>query len=424
MSILLTCYAINPYKGSEDGTAWNMVCHIAEHQDIKVITRKNNQAAIERFMVTNENKALEQIDFQYYDLPYWMRFWKKGERGALLYVYLWQLFLPLFVLRSKLTFDIAHNLNFHSDWMPSFLWILGKPFVWGPIGHHPPIPKAVFDEVYGRKAYFKDRLKWLFKNLFWTFDPFLKTTKWKADYIFAVNSSVGEVLNLKEGTWEVLPAVGCKPAVLPKSRKEKNKDKFSLLSIGRFVDLKGFDLSIKSFAHFIMRLEENQRKKVELVLVGKGPEIERLKKMANDLGVAPYIRFVKWMERSDVMSLYHRSDAFLFPSHEGAGMVIPEALSFGLPIVCLDNYGPGEMIDESCGIKVKFINYQQCVEDLAKSLMDLYLDPSQRTALSKGARKQFEHKFTWSHKAQVMNSVYEKIIRKYETQNGMYSLAE
>ena len=52
---------------------------------------------------------------------------------------MWQLGLALWLRRRRLDedVDVVHNLNFHNDWTPSFLWLLGRPLVWGPIGHHP-----------------------------------------------------------------------------------------------------------------------------------------------------------------------------------------------------------------------------------------------------------------------------------------------
>ena len=89
----------------------------------------------------------------------------------------------LFIYKKKWKFDIAHNLNFHNDWTASFLWLLGKPFVWGPIGHHPQIPKDYILTFYVKKAYYKNKLNWLAKNCFWKLDPFLKICKYKANKI-------------------------------------------------------------------------------------------------------------------------------------------------------------------------------------------------------------------------------------------------
>jgi glycosyltransferase involved in cell wall biosynthesis len=45
--------------------------------------------------------------------------------------------------------------------------------------------------------------------------------------------------------------------------------------------------------------------------------------------------------------------ALVFPSlHDSGGIVVLEALSEGLPVVCLDLGGPGTVVNESCGIVV------------------------------------------------------------------------
>ena len=76
---------------------------------------------------------------------------EKGPLLSLIYFYMWQFTLALWLKKKKLSFDIAHNLNFHNDWTPTFLWILGKPLVWGPVGHHPKIPKQFLLETYGKR---------------------------------------------------------------------------------------------------------------------------------------------------------------------------------------------------------------------------------------------------------------------------------
>lgn len=87
-TILATAYAINPYKGSEDATGWNFVYQAAHYQKVIAITRENNEQWISKFMNEFPDPVYKNIRFLYYDLPYWMRFWKKGSRGALIYFYL------------------------------------------------------------------------------------------------------------------------------------------------------------------------------------------------------------------------------------------------------------------------------------------------------------------------------------------------
>jgi len=86
--VLASAYDINPYKGSESGTGWNFIHQISRFNKVIAITRKNNRANIEKYIKEN-NICIENIDFQYYDLPYFLRFWKRGSRGSFIYYNLW-----------------------------------------------------------------------------------------------------------------------------------------------------------------------------------------------------------------------------------------------------------------------------------------------------------------------------------------------
>ncbi len=421
-TILITAYAVNPYKGSEDGTGWNMIAEIAKHQQVVAITRANNQKDIEKYLSQNKLSQADQLKFEYFDLPYWMRFWKKGGRGALLYFYLWQIGLVFFILHRKIKFDIAHHLNFHNDWTPSFLWLLGKPLVWGPIGHHPAIPKEYLVNSAGKYAYYLDRLKWNIKKCFWHFDPFLKITRWKAHKIITINSSVHECLGFDKKKEIRLPAVAANRPVenLQTNHLNTNK-KFNVLSVGRFVPLKGFDITIKSFGQFYHAQEASIKKELQLTLIGKGPEKAALKKLVTTLKLEEVVQFIEWMPKSELHNFFQSSALFLFPSHEGAGMVIPEALSFKLPILCFDNEGPGELMDTTCGFKVPYSNPKESIQAFSKYLNLLFHSPAILETLSQGAGIYFEKYLTWERKGKIFSEAYQEIL--FSEQDNQYIFA-
>jgi len=404
-TILASVYAVNPYKGSEDGTGWNLLLQMARFNRVIAVTRENNRPNIERYLGEHAVAEMANIRFEYFDLPYWMRWWKRGGKNALLYYYLWQMALPRYVRRQKLTFDITHNLNFHSDWTPSFLWRLNKPFVWGPVGHHPRIPAQFLAPVYGRRKWMLDRLRWAAKKMFWHLDPFLRQTKHRATAILAVNSDVNNQLRVNPGKLILMPAVATNDMLESRSKEGL----FQVISVGRFVALKGFDVTIRSFAAFFRRLNESEKKTVKLVLVGDGPEWDLLSRLAAEEGLTGHVELVRWMERTAIRQFYSDSAVFFFPSHEGAGMVIPEALSCGLPVVCFDNAGPGELISDECGRKIAYQGYGQSVQDFARVLEELYRDRSLLTRLGAGARKHFIEQFQWDRKGDMLKTLYDKI---------------
>ena len=69
---IISCYAVNPYKGSEDGTGWNILMSIAKHNKVIAITRENNQPAIDKYFAENEVEYADNIQFEYFDLPYYL----------------------------------------------------------------------------------------------------------------------------------------------------------------------------------------------------------------------------------------------------------------------------------------------------------------------------------------------------------------
>ena len=404
-TILATTYAVNPYKGSEDGMGWNFVCQIARFNMVIAITRENNRPLIKKYMVENPNEIHKNIQFLYFDLPYWLRWWKKGGKGAMLYYWMWQRGVVSFVKKQKIQFDIVHNLNFHNDWTPSFLWKLKKPMVWGPIGHHPLIPKQYL-KPYSLKYWLKDRLAWVVKKAFWKLSFSLRKTIRKTDHVFCMNESVAEVVKLKDKEHTIMPSVatedfGYEPM--------KSNGKFSLISAGRLIPLKGYDLSILAFSSFIKKIPENERDNCKLTIVGSGPELNKYKKISSENEMDGNIEFVEWLDRIDLLELTKTSSAFLFPSHEGAGMVVSEALSFGLPVICLDNSGPGEFINSSCGYPVKVQDYNNTVKDLSEAIYKLYSNPKLKLEMSKNARIRFEEKFHWDRRGEILNQTYLKL---------------
>jgi glycosyltransferase involved in cell wall biosynthesis len=406
-TVLITAYAVNPRKGSEDGIGWNIIRHLARHANVLAITRHNNRADIEQHLAQHHLNDGDNLRFEYYDLPPWAAFWKRGGRGALLYHYLWHLGVAFFILRKKWHFDLAHHLNFNSDWSPSFLWLLGKPYIWGPVGHHPKIPRA-FILPFGKKAWLADRLRWWVKCLFWNFDPFLFITKHTASKVIGLNSSVAKVLRLTAQKVVTLPAIASE---LPESQQVAS-DKFRVLSVGRFVPLKGFDVTVRAFAQFYQQQNIAQQSRLELVLIGKGPERNRLQSIAEACGLpAEAVRFVDWVERAELPRFFASSKAFLFPSHEGGGMVVAEAMGFGLPVLCFDNEGPGENVDETCGVKVAYsLGYDGAVSAFAAALERLFHDEGLQLKLSEGARRYFAKNFSWEKKAERIAGVYNAVL--------------
>ena len=123
LKVLMSAYACEPNKGSEPGVGWNWARQMSRWHDVWVLTRANNRPAIE-----NVPQAAGQgrLHWVYYDLPRWMRFWKKGSRGIQAYYFFWQL-AAWHVgarLQREIGFDLLHHVTFGKYWVPSYLSFL------------------------------------------------------------------------------------------------------------------------------------------------------------------------------------------------------------------------------------------------------------------------------------------------------------
>jgi len=168
-------------------------------------------------------------------------------------------------------------------------------------------------------------------------------------------------------------------------------------------------LTISAFAEFSSRLNSNQKANCELLIIGNGPEKSYYQELAKEKGVDKQIRFINWIDRKDLMELLKDTSIFVFPSHEGAGMIVAEALSFGVPVICLDNCGPGEFIDQDCGISVPEQDYFGTVKALSEGIYELYNNPQKLKQMSASARHRFKDYFDWNRRGETLNAIYRNL---------------
>jgi len=112
-------------------------------------------------------------------------------------------------------------------------------------------------------------------------------------------------------------------------------------------------------------------------------------------------------------------NVFLFPSFEGAGMVVIEAMAKGLPVVCLDFGGPGEYVTKDCGIKVALGEPVEVIKGLSDALSKLASDKALYERLSVGAINRVKENYLWDRVGDKLNFVYQEIFKV--TKNNAHS---
>lgn len=398
MKILLSAYACEPGKGSEQGVGWHWATQLAHlDHDVFVITRANNRVCIENALA---DARLDGLQFRYYDLPRWAMRWKRGPRGVHLYYVLWQAGAYLLAKRlvAETKFDVVHHLTFGVFCQPSFMGRLGIPFIVGPIGGGEAVPASL------RKSLpFRGRAQERFRDLsnrLASFDPFVSAMLTQAALIFCKTQE----------TFDLLPAtcknrsrihleIGLEPERI-RRQAEGAAIEPAFLYAGRLIYWKGVQLALRALAEL-----KRTNRAATLAIIGKGPHEAWLKRLARSLGVERSVQWMGWVPHGDLWDHYSRYSAFVFPSlHDSSGNVLLEAMSQGLPVICIDTGGPGAVVPPSAGIKVQAAGRSQAqvVTDIAAAMQTLTDSPELRARMSQGALE-FARASTWND---VVTSAY------------------
>lgn len=122
-----------------------------------------------------------------------------------------------------------------------------------------------------------------------------------------------------------------------------NKDDFVIGTVGRLQGEKDQATLIKAFK--LLQTDTTVPVSMKLLIIGDGPERDRLEQLAVDCGIENKILF--FGPRDDVASMLSLLDLFVLPSlGEGISNTILEAMAAALPVVATNVGGNPELVDE------------------------------------------------------------------------------
>ena len=407
MRVLVSAYACEPGRGSEPGIGWNWVQQIARCQEVWVLTRANNRDPIEKQLAAT---PLPGAHFVYYDLPRWARFWKTRQRGVHAYYCLWQIgaYFVARKLHRRTRFNLIHHVTFGNYWLPSFLALLPVSFIWGPIGGAETAPSS-FWWSYSLRGKLYEFLR-NFARFLGERDPFVRMTARRAAMVLATtdqtarrlralgcrNISVVSQVGLSD---DEIKRLGCFPNATVGS--------FRLLSSGRLLHWKGFELGLRAFAQFQTEFPAS-----EYWLIGDGPERKSLESLARRFGIARKTIFWGEMTRRNALRKLAECDVLLHPSlHDSGGFVSVEAMAAGRPVICLDLGGLALQVTDETGIKMPAVTPKQVVSELAQALQRLARDHSLCARMGRAGRARVDRDFNWKTKGELLANIYGQVLR-------------
>jgi glycosyltransferase involved in cell wall biosynthesis len=414
--VLLLAYACSPYRGGESGVGWQRALETAKKFDTWVLCKQQRyEADIRRFL--HEQGEIPGLHFCFIPRTRFEKFLKLIPGFYYMAYNRWhrRAYRLAVTLHQEMHFDLVHQVNFNCFREPGYLWKLDSPFIWGPVGGTQNYPWN-FLRFAGMAGACKEGLRTITNTFQLRFSRRVRQAARRAACLLTANST--NMVDFKR-THQVDPVLlletGSKDPQARTIERGQRDGSLKILWSGDLQHHKALHLLLMALSKMPVHL------KYELRILGKGPLKKRLQKLAQKLGVEAHCTWMGWLPHHEAMAQYHWPDVFVFTSlRDTSGNVVLEALSHGLPVICLDHQGVRDIVTSECGIKIPVTTPENVVQELVQALVSLAENKTRLATLSRMAlvRAQDYH---WSRNSELMTRIYCEVLA---SRNSRESLPE
>jgi glycosyltransferase involved in cell wall biosynthesis len=176
-----------------------------------------------------------------------------------------------------------------------------------------------------------------------------------------------------------------------------------LLFVGRLDRQKGLEVALRALARL-----RGEAAELPLRVVGSGPEEARLRRLADELGVAGRLVWEARLPQAELAARYRRAAALLVPGRdEGLGLVAVEGQLAGAPVVAAASGGLLDVVGD--GRSGRTFAPGSPVA-LARVVEEVVADPGAAARLAEGARRSALARFGTRAAARAYADAYAEAI--------------
>lgn len=388
--VIVVAVACNPFGGSEGRIGWEGVLAISTFARVRVLTAGHNRRDWER--ARSEGLVPEglSVEFLGTDRPWnsnrliariqsWWRYLRFLEKAKSRVVQLIEDERP----------DLIHHLTYGSWRVPSPLWGLKVPLVWGPVGGAGNIPQPFLSSL-SPTARFFELVRSVQSFLVLRSGKFKSAVR-EAHFILTADR---ETTNLLAPYRQSRPMQNLPIAYLAldkiaklkeaRERRSGNRPRLTLFAGGNIEGRKGISWSLQA----LQRIKQ-AGVEFEYTIAGGGPDVPRLKDLARKLNLGEEVKFHPGYRGDEYYRILGNTDIFLLPSfRESLGMTCQEAIVAGAVPVVADIGAQGWLVNIA-GFKGASVNSkEELVADLTRLILDFKCRPEQmKERVEKGAQK-------------------------------------
>lgn len=336
MRALISAYSCEPGRGSESGAGYSILRAAGALAECWVLTRSNNVPAIQAAL--RKDPLPHPVHLIPIDASPWIVDLKRRLGAIRPYISLWQHLARREARRLDRSiggFDVVHHATMSALWLPIGVAGLDRPLVVGPLSGGSATPRSLIPYLGLRGTVF-DLARFLTARI----RSILGYRSWRSAHVLIAQNEqcrrfIARWLAGRDQSLLVHSHASDPALDIPSDVQDRVKE---VLFVGRLVTWKGLLLAIDAFT-------QANISDAHMVIIGAGPARSLVERRIRRLGVDKSVHLEGSLPRSEVLLRMRRASCLLFPSfHDSAGFVVSEALTLGLPVVCLDHAGPGTLV--------------------------------------------------------------------------------
>ena len=412
-------YAISPFRGSEYAVAWNYVTYMSKENDLTVLYGmsdnhmgethtldkflKENSFPHVRFIKIKPNKLANLLNWPnrhnflvytfYYAFAEWQKCAYKMAKNLI----------------QNEHFDLIHNVGPIGYREPGYLWKLGLPYVWGPVGGANNAPWQLMKHMP-----LTGKLKQTFRNVantiqFYTKCRLKKALKATDILMTATSENQRKFLKVHHKKSICIPENCITGNITLDESKFNNPFYYHLIVIGTLDARKSVGILLEALT------QVHYRDRLRLDIVGDGPLKETLQRYAISHDINNIITWHGQLPRQKAIQVFNFANLPVVTMvSEGNPTTIWEAMSFGVPTMSFDHCGMHDTLCSRCGILIPIVeNYDDCVAAIAQNINQLLEHPERFRQLAQGT-VECAQSYTWDERERFLNNLYDNLLKDKE----------
>ena len=392
MNILVHACYINPNKGSEFSVSWNYVMQMSKKHHLYVLVGSTTED-LGNYSALN-NISIPNVDFIFLDTGTAFKISNTLYHSVLHYAGAWTRYIAYSfwnkhiykqIKKNKsllLKIDVIHFLSPVGWHEIGYLYKLGKPCIWGPVGGFTNCKKEFYShyvKINGKKIALKN-----FSNTLSAFASIhIKQAMKKYNLVIANTTDTQSFIKEHYKTQQLVYFPENSMRITESEIKDQAyiEDKYNYLDrkiieciwCGSLFDGKMPGMLLDIVAHL------KNKERIHINIVGGGYMEEYLKERINKEGLDNCITLCGMVHRDIVKEYFKKSYIHLLTSaYEANTTVMFEAMEECVPSIVFNHFGMADLVkDGKTGRKIAIRKYDDMCGDFAACLDEIVRNPSE-----------------------------------------------